>query len=129
GQGGTLAGDYTYCWDTWNIIANSSTATNMCEGTYQLSLADDNGCWDTLSFTINSAAPFVIDSVDFTDPLCNGSCDGEITIYSPNATAYSFDGGATYVPQSSLSTFCAGSYDVIAQNADACTDTLMSVVL
>src|SRR5690606_36750917 len=84
GQGGTIAGDYTYFWDTLNIIPNSNTATNICEGTYQLSLVDDNGCWDTLSFTINSAAPFVIDSVVFTDPLCNGSCDGEIIIYSPN---------------------------------------------
>lgn len=129
GQGGTIAGDYTYFWDTLNILPNSSTATGICEGTYQLSMVDDNGCWDTLSFTINSAAPFVIDTVTYEDPLCNGSCDGVISIFSPNATAYSFDGGNTYVPQSSLSTFCAGTYTVIAQNADACTDTLINVIL
>lgn len=127
--GGTIATDYQQYWDTLGVPTNTSSVGGLCLGSYVLSVVDDNGCFDTMTFVINEPLPFVIDSVDFVNPLCNVSCDGEITVYSPNATGYSFDGGNTFVPTNSVNTFCEGTYDIVVQNNVGCTDTLLSVVL
>jgi len=127
--GGTIAGDYQQYWDTLGVPTNTFTVNGLCTGELVLSVVDDNGCFDTMSFYINEPLPFVIDSIDFTNPLCNAACNGEVTIYSQNATAYSFNGGTSFGPSNTINTLCDGTYDLVVQNNVGCTDTLFAVVI
>lgn len=128
-QGGTIATGYQFYWDTLNLPLSDDAAAGLCFGTYLLTVVDDNGCWDSLSFNIGQPVPFVIDTVIAVDPLCFGSCDGQLTVNSPAATAYSFDGGLTFGPSNVATGLCQGTYDIVTQNVDGCTDTLIGVIL
>ena len=62
----------------------------------------------------------VIDSIDYTDPLCFESCDGTIEVFSSTAVQYSFDGGATFNGSSTAIDLCEGPYYIAVQDADGC---------
>ena len=128
-QGGTASGAYTYNWFVVPISPNNSQITDLCSGQYTSVVLDDNGCYDTIDFVINQPTPLLIDSLTASNPLCSGSCDGEISIWSSGATMFSFDGGISYSPSNAINTLCQGSYDILAQNADGCISTISQVVL
>lgn len=59
-------------------------------------------------------------SPTFLNPTCTGSSDGTINIVSMNAVEYSYDGGVTWVSNSSLNNFGAGNYNVCARTLTGC---------
>ncbi len=118
---------YTY---TWSSSANNTpTENNLCAGTYDLIVTDDSLCTvDTLSFPINEPVPVAINNVTATDELCNGNCDGTITIDAPAATQFSIDNGTTFQASNTFNGLCAGNYDIVVQDANGCPATTTAIV-
>ena len=60
-------GPYSYLWSNGD---SSSTATNLCTGSYTVNVEDANGCTGTSSVTITQGG--VTTSVTGRDVVCNG---------------------------------------------------------
>jgi large repetitive protein len=119
-SGGTVAADYTYTWSSNVVTSNGSQANSLGADSYSVQTTDDNGCFIDLNFVITEPAQLIINSVSMTEPSCNGLCDGSITINSPTAVTFSFDGGATSGPSNTLNNICAGNYNVQVTNLAGC---------
>jgi gliding motility-associated-like protein len=128
-QGGTSTTAYTYNWYTVTTNVNAPQIADLCAGSYTSVVLDQNGCYDTVQFSISEPAPMTIDSIVANNVLCNGACDGSIALWSSGASLYSFDGGVTYVPNNTMTGLCQGSYDVFVQSTDGCLASVTSVVL
>lgn len=121
--GGTTP--YTYSWSD----GTSSTATSgLCAGSYSVDVTDAHGCTTSQSYTITEPPLLVITSSSVTDALCNGSCDGTISINSPLGVNYSIDNGATYQASPNFTALCANNYTITVQDAYGCTQTDALVV-
>lgn len=95
--------------------------------TYNLIVEDNNGCTDTVAFTVNEINSPVITATNVTDNVCFGVCEGEIEIVGTNVSHYSIDGGVNVQTSNVFTGVCAGSYDVIAYSSDPATTTACSV--
>ena len=120
--GGTVDTDYNYYWyqDTTSIGVDINPITDLCAELYNAVVVDANGCWDALDFEINEPTPMVIDSINYTDPLCYESCDGTIEVFASTAVQYSYDGGTTYTASPTATDLCDGPYYIAVQDADGC---------
>lgn len=116
--GGTAP--FTFLWT--GDIANSAQPAleDLCAGELLLNVIDANGCTADASFTIAQPAAQHIDSISFMEPWCYGACDGLISMFDPDAVAFSFNGGATFGPASLLPDACAGTYLLMIQDAAGC---------
>ena len=87
-------------------------------------VVDASGCLDT-SFVSVSLIVSEITSVNTTGASCNGIADGSITLTGDNIDLYSINGGA-FLPANSpigINDLGAGSYTVVVNSNDGCTDT------
>lgn len=117
-NGGTLP--YTL---QWNDPASTTTATvsNLCAGTYTLSVTDGAGCTASLTATVNEPAALQ-SGIASTDVSCNGSCDGSITTAASGGTApYTYLWSPNGETTSAISNLCAGTYSVDITDANGCT--------
>lgn len=75
--GGTLP--FTF---TWNDPSNQSTftASGLCDGNFQVTITDANGCQVTQSGTITEPAAIIITTNSTTDATCLNAADGEADI-------------------------------------------------
>jgi len=55
-----------------------------------------------------------------TNPVCNGSSDGTITITSAGASQFSFNNGVTWQASNTQGGYAAGTYTVCAKNTLGC---------
>jgi gliding motility-associated-like protein len=127
--GGSVATNYTYLWSD-SAAQTTATASNLCAGTYTVTVYDDNACFDTATVVITAPAPIVI-QVDSTRTIaCNSNCDGQISLSAAGGTVlgayqYNWSTGAT---TAQISNLCAGSYTVTVADDNGCTDTLTVVL-
>ena len=71
---------YSYSWSGPNLyISNLSSIDNLFAGSYVLSVIDDKGCEDTVSWMISEPMPLSI-IVDVINPLCKNDLNGIIDI-------------------------------------------------
>jgi hypothetical protein len=116
---------YTYAWNNGGI-STTQNATNLCVGTYSLTVTDASGCstsgtgtvfYDTT--TINPCAGFT-PVVTVTDCSAPGACDGAVSIScstcAPFWVAWS-QGSSTF----SITNLCEGTYAAVATDANGCT--------
>ncbi len=115
-------GGYQYSCDGGMTWQASNVCVNMCSATHNIVVEDASGCQATGTATVNPLAGPTVDSTNFTDPLCNGACDGAITIYATGAVGYSIDNGVTFVANNTFTNLCAGTYNVVVDNGSACFD-------
>jgi gliding motility-associated-like protein len=115
-SGGTMP--YNYLW--LNSTSGTNTINGLCVGSYDLEITDDNGCVITAIFDIQEPPALVITDITETDALCNGSCDGTVTITSPLAVNFSIDNGATYQSSNNFTGLCTGTYPIIVQDLNGC---------
>lgn len=73
------AAPYTYAWSTGASGVGLDTLTGLCDGVYQVIIADAFGCLLTASYTVTSVNPFTVTSA-IQQITCSGICDGEITV-------------------------------------------------
>ncbi|MBL4578484.1 MAG: T9SS type A sorting domain-containing protein, partial [Flavobacteriales bacterium] len=120
--GGTAP--YTYLWDD-PLAQTTATATNLCAGSYDFTVTDQNGCIHSVTVVIGQPALLTSAMTDSTNNSCNGSCDGTATVTAAGGTApyfYNWDapGGQTDTTATGL---CAGIWTVEVTDADGCIDT------
>jgi gliding motility-associated-like protein len=118
--GGT--GSLTYDLNPGPGPQASNTFTNLTAGTYSVVVADINNCQTTVPVTITQPTQVSFTSVK-TDVTCNGQCNGTITVTASGGTPpyqYSSNGGLTYQASNVLSGLCAGTINVVTQDANGC---------
>lgn len=116
-MGGT--GPYSYSW-SGNASA-SSLATNLCAGTYTMTVTDDNGCTSSSSVTLTQPTALSA-STSSVDLSCFESCDGSASVSVSGGVApyqYQWD-NSTFATTSSFSNECAGTYTVQVLDDNGC---------
>ncbi|MFN8713122.1 MAG: gliding motility-associated C-terminal domain-containing protein [Bacteroidota bacterium] len=118
GQTGGTA-PYTYVWQPGNIT--TPTISNLCSGSYTLTVTDVNSCTATTTVTITQPQPITA-NVTQTNVNCNTACNGTAASSPSGGTGpYTFlwlPGGQT---TSSVTGLCAGSYTLTVTDAQGCT--------
>ncbi len=116
---------YTY---TWSGGLTGNIQTNVCPGTYNVTITDANSCSSISSVTVN-AATAITPSFVITNPIiCNGDCNGAVTISATGGVVpYSFewDNGFIGPTQTNL---CAGNHVVSITDANECL-VIQNVIL
>lgn len=111
---------------TYSIDGGAFGATNtfngLSAGSHTVTVEDDNGCQDAVTFTISQPT-----QVSFTatpvDVNCNGACDGEIQINPSGGTPpyeFSADFGLTYTTNNPITGLCAGNITVVVRDDNGC---------
>jgi len=119
-QGGT--GPYSYLWDDPNA-QTTPVATNLCAGTYTVTVTDANGCTTTASVTIIEP-PVLVISVSTTNASCGGVCDGSATVTITGGTGPYVILWSNLGVGNTINGLCAGQYSVIVTDANFCTQTV-----
>ncbi|HCA83036.1 MAG TPA: hypothetical protein DEP18_04555, partial [Flavobacteriales bacterium] len=120
GSGGT--GALTYDLNPGPGPQASNSFTGLTAGSYTVVVADANGCSTTVPVTITQPTQLTFTSVA-TNALCNGQCNGTITVTANNATPpyqYSSNGGLTFQASNVLTNLCAGTINVVVRDVNGC---------
>ena len=72
-------GGYTFLWNTVDA-ATTSTVTNLCAGTYTVTITDSQGCSTTSTTTIQYIPVELMAEAMTTSALCFGECNGLVTV-------------------------------------------------
>lgn len=116
-SGGTTP--YTY---SWGDGPTSQDRSGLSQGSYSVTITDNNGCTDTTSAILNDPPP-ILPNVTTTDVLCFGGSDG-------TAQASPSGGSGIYVDfqwsssgnnTSNESGLSAGTYTVTVTDDEGCT--------
>lgn len=117
--GGTLP--YTY---TWSNTTSNSIASSLTAGTYEVTITDANGCFDSASVTISE--PSTLLSIGITNSssvLCNSLATGEATAVATGGGlpyTYTWSNGFADTTNSGLT---AGTYGVSVLDNYGCEMT------
>lgn len=126
---------FAYLWSPGNPTGNGTDSIiNLCPGNYNLSVVDDNNCFQFGSATINPVSQYDL-SVSSTDLTCNGADDGTIDVVVNGGA----DGGPyniNWVPAPpggqqgnfSLTNLSAGVWEATITDGNAC-DTVIQIIL
>ncbi|MBS1582429.1 MAG: gliding motility-associated C-terminal domain-containing protein, partial [Bacteroidetes bacterium] len=122
-QGGT--GVFSYLWSPLPPNGQgTNTATDLCAGSYAVTVSDANGCDTTLTFTIQEPSAIVL--TPSTSLSHCTVCDGSITLGVSGGTGtvgitWTDPGGATVGTGPALTGLCAGLYTANAVDDNGCT--------
>ena len=120
-SGGTAP--YLYSIDNGNTFSTNNIITGICPGPIDIGVVvqDNNGCLTNQTVVITEPdslyGTFVL-----TDPICFGSCDGQIDVTPIGGTPpylYSVDGGP-FQTSASLTGLCAGNHNIVIQDSNGC---------
>lgn len=126
GSGGTAPFDFFWTVGGPTFNAASSTKSNLSEGTYGVTIVDDNGCTDNTSITL-TAPSAITTTLNLTMVDCNGESNGVAEITATGGTsdyAFSWSTGrntanATTDTHTGLA---AGTYSVTTTDDAGCTN-------
>ena len=116
-SGGT--GALTVDWPT--VPSTADNVTNLCAGSYDVTITDANGCTATETQSISDAGGPTITVDGSTNVSCFGVCDGTIDVTVAGGSApltYSWDNGET---TDDLTGLCAGDYCLTVTDNNGCT--------
>ena len=115
-SGGTSP--YTFSWSNFETTEDIS---NLSDGTYTVTITDDNSCTADTFAIVNEPTAISI-SETIVNATCNASCDGSITLSVTGGNpSYSFlwnPGGET---TQNIANLCAGTYSVELTDGNGCT--------
>lgn len=124
---------YTFEWEGPNgFTSNDLTLTDLCAGTYNLSVTDGDGCVQSESITLTEPEPI---EIDLESPVFGGgleiSCFGESTgIINTTVTGgigelfYSWTGPDGFTDdQPNLEELAAGTYVLVVSDESGCSAT------
>lgn len=110
-----------YSYD-WGVFGTGNIITNLCIGSYDLTITDANGCtfMQTINLTSGSGSGVTM-SYSTVDVSCNGMCDGEIIITASGGTApYTYNAGTNFNATGFFNNLCPGSYNLTVTDANGC---------
>lgn len=122
-QGG--AGGYTYLWQPEPGNGQfTSTATELCDGPWEVTVADSNGCATSFSVVLNNPPPMSVDLVQ-TDNVCYNDCLAEASVtITGGVPGYSiewFDQTGNLIGQDlMMQGLCRGDYEVVVRDTHGC---------
>ena len=105
---------------TGNVFSNQNTWNNLAAGSYTVIVRDGNDCELILPIAINEPTQILIDSVQVTEPLCNGGADGQANAIASGGTppyTYLWSDNQTTNPAINLA---AGLYSVTVSDNNGC---------
>jgi gliding motility-associated-like protein len=109
---------YTYLWQPGG--QTTSSISNLCAGTYTLTVTDAQGCTRNQTVTITQPNPLTI-SVNTTQLLCNSNCNATAAVTVSGGTpgyTYLWAPGGQTTP--TVNNLCAGTYTVTVTDANNC---------
>lgn len=115
---------YTYQWND-DSQQDSSTAADLCTGSYTVTVTDNQGCSVEGSVDIGVSDMGITAYTEAMSATCEGSCDGEATatVIGGNEP-YSYQWDDDNQQDSSTATgLCAGSYVVTITGSEGCSIT------
>lgn len=104
-----------------NFSVLNPTVTVSQPGLYKFILRETNTLCGQYRDTMNMLVLQPTTSLLGYEPTCYGLTDGSISVNSPFADEFSYDDGATWVAQDSMSGFASGSYVVCSRNYLGCS--------
>jgi len=115
--GGTSPFTYSF---NGSAPQNSDTGTNLCAGSYTVTITDNLGCklYDTASLT---QPTLLVNTGITTNATCVGICNGTIALTTSGGTPpynYSWSNGQS---TSTMSGLCPGIYTVTVTDGDLCS--------
>lgn len=122
-SGGTAP--YSYSWD--NGLGAGASQSNVCPGTYTVTITDANGCTSTDSYTVAAGAAVPVAGFTPSSTQTNVGSPITFTNSSTNGTTYSWDfgDGNSSADSDPIHTYTsAGTYTVTltVTNSAGCTD-------
>lgn len=103
-----------------NFSSMNPTVTVNQPGVYKFILRETSSICGIMRDTVVVTVSQLQITAATTNPVCNGSSDGTITITSAGASEYSFNNGTTWQASNMLGGFSAGTYTVCARNTLGC---------
>jgi gliding motility-associated-like protein len=123
--GGTLP--YSY---QWNNNDTGQIASNLCAGSYSVTITDDNGCTASTSVIISEPQLLTVSASVTSNASCSGICDGIATVSSTyGGTApysYLWSNGET---TNTITNLCEGIYTVTVTDENGCTETTTVTII
>lgn len=120
------SGGFTYSWSPATGLAATNIYNPACAPatttTYTITVTDASGCTATATTTVNVGS-FITTGITSTNTSMCGACDGTVTVSPMGGIApyaYNWSTGAT---TATLTSLCAGIYDVLITDAMGCTVT------
>ena len=108
------------------------TITNVChQNNLNITVRDSSNC--LMSGMVNISEPDSIEIMAATvNPLCFGSCDGEILLQTNGGTGsmeFSIDNGNTFLTNNQFLNLCGGTYNLVVRDTNLCvnSDTVVLV--
>lgn len=118
-SGGT--GPYTVFWNT-TPAQTSLNATGLNNGSYAVTVTDNNGCNTTQNITISQPQPLSFGLINQQNVSCFGGNNGEVSININGGTApYSYNWNNNSLPNNStINNLTAGVYLLSITDANGC---------
>lgn len=114
---------YSYSIDNGTTTQVGGAFVSLGSGTYNIVVEDDINCQATGTINITDLGGPTIDAINGNDISCNAVCDGDIAINATGGTQFSIDNGATFQAASNFAGLCAGTYDIVVEDAIGCAVT------
>ncbi|MBI4648058.1 MAG: hypothetical protein HY738_16105, partial [Bacteroidia bacterium] len=121
-SGGTAP--FTYLWSGGG--GTNAAASNLCAGTYTVTVTDANNCTNTASVIISQPAAALSVTLSSTNVTCNGQCNGTATATPAGGTApytYVWNDPAPAQSTQTATALCPGNFTVTVTDANSCTTT------
>ena len=120
-------GGYTYLWSD---ASTTQSVSNLCPGSYSVTITDSKGCTLTTSYSMPSLIT-ITSSIFATDNTCFSDCNGSLlaTNIAGGIPPYSFN-WSDALGQSNATAIglCNGNYSVTVTDASGCFDKIPGVV-
>ncbi|MFN7014719.1 MAG: SprB repeat-containing protein, partial [Bacteroidia bacterium] len=125
--GGNPPFNYTYSWSPGG--QTTQNITNLCPGTYTVTVTDDSLCTGTASVTISQPNPLVINPSS-NNISCFGACDGTVSVapVSGGTPPYSYTWTPNISTGPSQNNLCPGTYTVVVSDTQGCLDSATFVL-
>ncbi|MEK7253272.1 MAG: hypothetical protein AAB316_00885, partial [Bacteroidota bacterium] len=121
-----IAGGTMPYQSAWSNGDSGLQASNLCAGSYQLTVTDTNGCTGIFDYQINQPAQFIATASEMQSVSCFEGSDGIATVTTNGSPgAFLWDNGAA---TATISDLPGGTYSVTVTNADGCTATTSTSV-
>jgi gliding motility-associated-like protein len=121
----------TFVWSANAAAGNVGTASNLCDGTYDLTVTDNNGCViDSLLISVTEPPQIVITSLTVDSVICNGDNDGIIQITATNGDTYELSGPMPTVTNTTgtFNNLIPGTYTITIYDVNLCSiDTTVTI--